>query len=212
VIVALAVLVLVAGGVYVFLGYYYQQPLAGLDGEANIADVGGAPDQQPPPISEPPMASETDTATEAPAVDEGKAASDAIAMAEQVAAAEPQPVAVSAPPPEPPPAQPPAEARAPRIEPAPAPAPPSPRVTEHWVQIRSSPPGATVNADKDPELTCRTPCELPLKTGRHVLSVEMAGHRLTPRIIRVPDTTDLTIRLERRSSSTGSSVARRLRR
>jgi hypothetical protein len=74
--------------------------------------------------------------------------------------------------------------------------PPPPANQEYWVQIRSIPEGADVSVENDAELTCRTPCELPLRAGRHVLNLKMAGHRMSPRIIRVPDVTDVTIRLD----------------
>jgi hypothetical protein len=65
------------------------------------------------------------------------------------------------------------------------------------VQIRSNPPGAAVSADDDPELVCQTPCELPLANGRHVLDLRLAGHRLAPRIINVPDILDVSVNLDR---------------
>ncbi len=71
----------------------------------------------------------------------------------------------------------------------------SPEPKEYWVQIHSDPRGAEVIADNDSDLACKTPCELPLAKGRHVLRLSMAGHRLSPRIIRVPDTTDVTVNL-----------------
>ncbi|MCP5112111.1 MAG: PEGA domain-containing protein [bacterium] len=94
----------------------------------------------------------------------------------------------TAPPPEPAPAE---------VKPAPAPATPA----ERWVQIRSNPPGATVVADNDDELTCRTPCELPLTRGRHVLRFTLAGHQLTPRIIQVPEIDDVTVDLDSESGT-----------
>ena len=77
-----------------------------------------------------------------------------------------------------------------------APPKPSPN-QEYWVQIRSTPPGARVTVDDDSELKCKTPCELPLRTGRHVVKVSLAGHRMSPRIIQVPEITDLTVQLDR---------------
>ncbi len=64
------------------------------------------------------------------------------------------------------------------------------------MQIRSNPPGATVSADDDDELVCRTPCELPLARGRHTLRLSLAGHRISPRIIQVPDLLDVTVNLD----------------
>ncbi|MCW5979288.1 MAG: protein kinase [Bryobacteraceae bacterium] len=101
----------------------------------------------------------------------------------------------------------------PKVEPAPpvqpAAATPKPRTETaapvasgtHSVQIRTDPPGAVVVADRDPELTCRTPCELSLAAGRHVLTFTMAGHRLFPRIIQVPADTDVTVTLDRMSGT-----------
>jgi serine/threonine-protein kinase len=65
--------------------------------------------------------------------------------------------------------------------------------SEHLVSVRTNPPGATVVADRDSSLSCTTPCELPLKQGRHVLASTLAGYRLSPRIIEVPEIVDLTI-------------------
>ena len=53
-----------------------------------------------------------------------------------------------------------------------------------------------MTADSDSELVCQTPCELPLSKGRHVLSLSLAGHRLAPRIINVPDVSDITVNLD----------------
>jgi hypothetical protein len=85
------------------------------------------------------------------------------------------------------------------VEPPPAepPKPPPPAAPkEHWVHIRSNPVGATVSADNDPELRCETPCELPLANGRHVLELSLAGHRLAPRIINVPNVVDVSVNLD----------------
>ena len=79
--------------------------------------------------------------------------------------------------------------------------PPPSQPRDHWVQIRSDPPGARVSADEDPQLNCETPCELPLSRGRHVITLSMAGHRLTPRIIQVPDVLDLTVNLNREAGT-----------
>jgi hypothetical protein len=139
---------------------------------------------------------------------------------------EPEPVLTAPPPSEPPPpSQDPAPLTVypPLTEPSPTaaagstvaepsePAPPKPAVIkprqstpppkEHWVQIRTNPPAAEVSADDDPELNCRTPCELPLSRGRHVLIVSMAGHRLAPRIINVPEDLDVTVNLDRRAGT-----------
>ncbi len=89
------------------------------------------------------------------------------------------------------------------VKPAPAkstPARPA-RPKEYWVEIRSDPPGARVAADEDPELVCKTPCELPLTAGRHVLRLTQPGYRLAPRIIQVPEILDVTVRLDRRAGT-----------
>ena len=38
---------------------------------------------------------------------------------------------------------------------------------------------------------------MPLAAGRHVLRLSMSGHRLAPRIIQVPEVTDVTVNLNR---------------
>ena len=94
----------------------------------------------------------------------------------------------------------------------PKPAPAAPK--DHVVRIRSNPAGARVTAGDDPLLSCVTPCDLTLREGRHVLTLTMAGHRLAPRIVQVPEITDVTVNLDRmagtlaiRSTPPGATIA-----
>ncbi len=107
-----------------------------------------------------------------------------------------------------PPATPPPLESQPENPPAAAPpagSKPGPRAAKapqvYWVQIRSTPPGGHVSADGDSELVCKTPCELPLEEGRHVITVTMAGRQIGKRIIRVPEITDVTVALNRRAGT-----------
>jgi hypothetical protein len=178
-------LALIVGGVYAYYEYYLPtQTMPPADEQPEIAgSVSGpdAPEQAFP--APPPDATSADPAAAPPAETAQQAAESG---PEAMPPPEPEPVESA---PTPPPA-PPKEVAPPKPEPA----PPKPAQT-HWVQVRSRPPGAMVTADDDPELTCKTPCEVPLREGRHVLNFTLAGHRLAPRIIRVPDLTDITVRL-----------------
>ncbi len=203
------VLVLLVLGIAGAGAWYYQDrlgislpgiPMEEAPAETAVESAAQPVAQQPPAPAEaegtgseePPAAGAASPA----AVPEPPPGQNPAAAGESTAAAGPPAAEPSSAPPEvsPPP---PAESTAP---PESKPAPPkTPQV--YWVQIRSNPPGGRVNADDDPELVCRTPCELPLEEGRHVITVTMAGHQVGKRIIRVPDITDVTVNLDRRAGT-----------
>lgn len=179
------VLATVAVIAFVALGFYSYRNY--------LHPVGEGPsrsEMQPPVASEPPPAADVPAPSAAtPGAEPGTEQQPPAAQERAI----PEPsVAVEKPVPEPPkPAVP--KAKVERTE---AP-PPKPVPEEHTIQIRSSPPGATVVADRDSALTCRTPCQLTVTGGRHVLVFTMAGYRLAPRIIRVPEILDVTMNLDR---------------
>ena len=59
------------------------------------------------------------------------------------------------------------------------------------------PPGATVTVDGQSDLSCRTPCTLPLGPGRHTLAATLDGHRRTLKIFELPQDSELMLTLER---------------
>ncbi len=63
------------------------------------------------------------------------------------------------------------------------------------VLVRTSPPGAVVMFDRNPALSCKTPCSIALAPGRHTASASLAGHRPAMRIFEVPGETDLFLYL-----------------
>ncbi len=180
---AVLALVVIGGGIYAYLTYF--QPASG----SPASDSGAAIAEAQAPAGEaetalPPSAGAA-TPESVSGVNNGSvggAPATPPAAATETIAAPPAPT---------PAAPPPAPAKvAPRKPVVPA------QPTEHMVQVRSDPAGATVTADRDSALSCVTPCELELPTGRHVLNLTMAGHRLTPRIIQVPDITDISVNLD----------------
>jgi serine/threonine-protein kinase len=68
---------------------------------------------------------------------------------------------------------------------------------DHTVQFITDPPGATVIVDNVSARTCRTPCMLPLQAGRHTASVQLDGYRGYPRILNVPQESDVFVKLTR---------------
>ena len=167
---AVLFLAVIGSGAY----YYYSQHLATVPAPEPAAESDLAAAGEQAPAAEPPSEGPSGVEIE-PAP--GTEPPDVIRMAQEAA-------------------EPPAEQPPPAPVPAAVEAAPPPE-KEYWVRIRSAPPGAEVSVENDPELTCRTPCELPLKPGRHVLNLSMAGHRMAPRIVQVPDVTDVTIQLDR---------------
>jgi serine/threonine-protein kinase len=55
------------------------------------------------------------------------------------------------------------------------------------VQVRTSPPGASVAFDGNQARACRTPCSMTLSPGRHTASATFPGYRPALRIFQLPD-------------------------
>jgi len=197
VLVAVALAIVIGSGV---LGYrYYQELMASQAAVSQLSEAEVPPEaaavesQNAPPLTglAPPELSAESPRTEpeamvVPPEEAVETRADEIAPPEEVevVTAEPEPAAEQVTEAQPPPAQP--------------PKPPPPALpTEYRVQIRSNPAGARVTADNNPELVCETPCELTFTRGRHTLDLSLAGHRLAPRIINVPDILDVTVNLDR---------------
>jgi Protein kinase domain/PEGA domain len=63
------------------------------------------------------------------------------------------------------------------------------------VELLTEPPGATVVVDNNPSTTCRAPCSLSLRAGRHTLATQMPGYTTAQRIFNVPETTSVFVAL-----------------
>ncbi len=82
---------------------------------------------------------------------------------------------------------------------APPPAPAKPAVTS--VAFDITPAGARIVVDENPDLTCVTPCELPLSNGRHTFVATLSGYQDALRVLNVPGDQALTFGLEERLGS-----------
>ena len=51
--------------------------------------------------------------------------------------------------------------------------------------------------DNNPSLTCRAPCAVSLRAGRHTLATQMPGYTTAQRIFNVPEITSLFVPLAR---------------
>jgi serine/threonine protein kinase len=69
------------------------------------------------------------------------------------------------------------------------------------VQFVTDPPGARVTIDGDGQQACKTPCLLPLSSGRHTLNVQLDGYRSYPRVFNVPQDGDLFLPLTKASGT-----------
>jgi serine/threonine protein kinase len=120
--------------------------------------------------------------------------------AKQAPASEPPPetTAAETPTPASPPettASDPVPAKAQRVpNPAPVSAGPKPAISQS-VQFLTEPPGAQITVDSNSAQTCKTPCIMPLPPGRHALTVQLAGYRPYPRVISVPQDSDVFLQL-----------------
>jgi len=72
---------------------------------------------------------------------------------------------------------------------------------EQSVQFLTEPPGAQVVIDGNSAQTCKTPCQIPLSTGRHALNVQLAGYRPYPRVFNVPQENDIFLQLTKVSAT-----------
>jgi len=61
------------------------------------------------------------------------------------------------------------------------------------VQVRTSPPGASVVFDGNQARACQTPCSVTLSPGRHTASATFPGYRPAMRIFQLPDEGDLFV-------------------
>ncbi len=61
------------------------------------------------------------------------------------------------------------------------------------VQVRTSPPGASVVFDGNQARTCQTPCSVTLSPGRHTASATFPGYRPAMRIFQLPDEGNLFV-------------------
>ena len=80
------------------------------------------------------------------------------------------------------------------VTPPPVIATPKPAVSQS-VQFITEPPGAQVVVDGNAAQVCKTPCIMPLSPGRHALSMQLAGYRPYPKVISVPQDSDVFLQL-----------------
>jgi serine/threonine protein kinase len=135
-----------------------------------------APESQPPPSETPATQPEANT-TEPPPAPSTAPATEATQ---------------TPPPPKPAPETPPPQPEQ-RSIPPPVTAPKS-NFTQS-VQFLTQPAGAQLTVDGDSSLACKTPCVMPLSTGRHTLTVQLAGYRPYPRVFSVPQESDIYLQL-----------------
>jgi len=93
---------------------------------------------------------------------------------------------VTAPPPPKPPQR---EVAPPPVTPAPKPG------VAQSVQFITEPPGAQVTVDGN--ANCKAPCIMPLSPGRHALNVQLSGYRPYPKVISVPQDSDVFLQLSK---------------
>ncbi|HUA17452.1 MAG TPA: protein kinase [Bryobacteraceae bacterium] len=82
-------------------------------------------------------------------------------------------------------------AASPPIVPAPVPR----AAVNQSIQFITEPPGAQVTVDGNGTQVCRTPCIMPLSPGRHAVSVDLRGYRSYPKVINVPQDSDVFLQL-----------------
>lgn len=167
-----------------------------------------------------PVTSVAETPAPAPAPTPAQAPAPAPAADTNKPSPTPQPAETKQPEPAPPqetkpatgqkePEQPKADADQPEEQQQPAPEPEKPKKTtraaaprtppppsEVMTTILTSPPGARVLVDGNPELACRAPCTLALAPGRHSLFVAAPGYRDANRIFEVPQETNLSVDMD----------------
>ncbi len=79
----------------------------------------------------------------------------------------------------------------------PPPVPPS--AGEHTVQFVSDPPGAIITLDKGE--SCKTPCMLNVTSGRRVVNAKLDGYNSYPKIVNVPQESDVFLKLTKPTGS-----------
>jgi len=72
-------------------------------------------------------------------------------------------------------------------------------------RLVTNPPGAFLVVDGASELSCQSPCSIPLTRGRHTLAANMAGYRRTLRILETPKDDEVFMNLDR---ATGTLMVR----
>jgi serine/threonine-protein kinase len=103
-----------------------------------------------------------------------------------------------------PPSEPPADTprAAPRREVSSIPSPVVARPgANQTMQFLTDPPGAQVIVDNNSSLSCKTPCLMPIPSGRHVLNVQLAGYRGYPKVFNVPQDGDIFLQLNKIAAS-----------
>jgi len=65
------------------------------------------------------------------------------------------------------------------------------------IRITTSPPGAQIVFDGNPQVVCKAPCQMPLTGGRHTLVATLDGFRTQSRIVQIPEETQMVIVMER---------------
>ncbi len=65
------------------------------------------------------------------------------------------------------------------------------------IQFVTNPPGALVTIDGDGGRNCKSPCELSLAAGRHVLSVELSGYRASKKVFEAPKESEIFVELDK---------------
>lgn len=78
----------------------------------------------------------------------------------------------------------------------PAPAVSLPHTTSE-VEFLTEPPGAKLTIDNRADITCQSPCTLPLFSGRHTLTAELNGFNLARHIFTAPDESSIFITLNK---------------
>ncbi len=73
----------------------------------------------------------------------------------------------------------------PSVTPGAPPRKPGVAASEYKLMVTSSPPGAEVVFDANPDLRCKTPCSVTLSPGRHTLVATLPGHRPEMRILEM---------------------------
>ena len=74
-----------------------------------------------------------------------------------------------------------------------------PAPTPGQLHLITSPPGATITLDTGE--TCKTPCDVEVSPGRHVVTANLEGHRKALRIMEFPRDTEVYLPLERTSGT-----------
>ncbi len=69
--------------------------------------------------------------------------------------------------------------------------------TARSIQFVTNPPGALLTIDGDSGRNCKSPCELSLPAGRHVLAVTLSGYRSSKKIFEAPKESEIFVELDK---------------